>query len=472
MPTQADIGLIGLGVMGANLALNMADHGHRVAVFNRTREVTDRFAASEAARGRKIDPHHELKDFVAGIRRPAPVVLMVKAGSAVDQMLGQLTPLLAKGDIVVDAGNSFFRDSIRRTRELADLGLDFVGMGVSGGEEGARRGPSLMPGGTPESYRRLEPILLDISAKVLGKPCCAHIGPDGAGHFVKMIHNGIEYADMQLIAEAYSLLKDLVGLDYPAMREVFADWNKGELESYLIEITADILGRKDPDSGQPVCEIILDAAGQKGTGLWTSQEILELGLAAPTLIEAVQARSLSAAKAERLGASRHLAGPKAKFAGHGQAFAREIGDALYAAKIMCYAQGFRVLAAGAAAYGWNLDMGTLAAIWRGGCIIRARFLQRITDAYRADPGLPNLLLDGYFKGVLDRSQGAIRRVAAAAIGAGVPIPALSSALAYYDGYRAARLPANLIQAQRDYFGAHTYKRVDREGDFHTEWTKA
>ena len=469
MNPQSDIGLIGLGVMGSNLALNIADHGHQVAVFNRNPDHTDSFMASSDAKGKALVAHKELAAFVANIRKPAAVIIMVAAGDPVDQVIKQLAPLLAKGDIVIDAGNSFYQDTIRRTRDLEALGFEFVGMGVSGGEEGARRGPSLMPGGSDAAYRRLEPILNSIAAQVLGTPCCAHIGPDGAGHFVKMVHNGIEYADMQLIAEAYSLLRDLVGMDYPAMHGVFAEWNRGELESYLIEITADILGHKDPDSSQPICEVILDSAGQKGTGLWTSQEILSLGVAAPTLIEAVQARSLSAAKAERVAAARVITGPKARFAGAADGFAREIGEALYASKVCCYAQGFRLIAAAAEARGWNLDMGTLAKIWRGGCIIRARFLQRITDAYKKNPKLANLLLDDYFAGVMTRSQGAWRRVAAAAVGAGIPIPAFSSALAYYDGYRAERLPANLIQAQRDYFGAHTYQRVDKPGTFHTDW---
>ncbi|MCL2000389.1 MAG: NADP-dependent phosphogluconate dehydrogenase [Planctomycetes bacterium] len=469
MTMPADVGLIGLGVMGTNLALNLADNGHRVAVFNRTCEAVDRFAASEAAKGKEIHPYHKLSDFITGIKRPAQIIIMVKPGAAVDQIIRQLTPLLAKGDIIIDAGDSFFKDTIRRTAELASSGLGFVGLGVSGGGEDARRGLSLMPGGTPENYGRIEPILLSVAAKVLGKPCCAHIGPEGAGHFVKMIHNGIEYADMQLIAETYSILKDLVNLDYPAMSEALVDWNQGELEGYLLEITAEILARRDIETGQPICEIILDAAGQKDTGFWASREFLELGLAAPSLIEAVQARSLSVAREERT-AARILPGPKAKFSGDSRAFAKEIGEALYAAKIICYAQGFHAMAAGAETYGWKLDLAALATIWRGGCIIRGRFLQRIADAYRENPCLPNLLLDKYLKNLLKKSQGAIRRVAAAAIGAGVPIPVMSSALAFYDGYRSDRLPANLIQAQRDYFGGRTCKHLDKGGYFHSEWT--
>ena len=469
MSDKADIGLIGLGVMGFNLALNMADHGYTVAVYNRTPEHTDKVMASEAAKGKSLVPHRDLESFVASIAKPAPIVLMVAAGNPVDLVLKQLVPLLAKGDIVVDAGNSFFQDTIRRTREMADLGFEFMGMGVSGGEEGARHGPSLMPGGGKAAYARLEPVLTAIAAKVLGTPCCAHIGPDGAGHYVKMVHNGIEYADMQLIAETYALLHELVGLDYPAMQEIFAEWNRGELESYLIEITAAIMGHLDRETGKPICEVILDAAGQKGTGLWTSQEVLGLGVAAPTLIEAVQARSLSAAKKERVAAAKVLRGPNARFEGAPLAFAKEIGEALYAAKLCCYAQGFSLLRAAAKAYGWQLNMGEIASLWRGGCIIRAKFLQRITDAYRRDSQLANLLLDDYFRDVLARSHSAWRRVVAAAVGAGVAVPALTSALSYFDGYRAERLAANLIQAQRDYFGAHGFKRLDQDGDFHGNW---
>ncbi len=471
MDQQADIALIGLSVMGSNLALNMADHGYTVAVYNRTQTVTAKFTASEEAEGKSLVGCSTLEELVKQVKKPAPFVLMVKAGSPVDDLIGQLTPLLAKGDIIIDAGNSFFRDTIRRTEQCAEAGLEFMGIGVSGGEEGARHGPSIMPGGSPESYKRVEAILTSIAAKVGSDSCCSYVGADGAGHYVKMVHNGIEYADMQLIAEAYSLLKDLAGLDYPAMREVFVEWNKGELESYLIEITADILGKVDAESGKPICEIIMDKAGQKGTGRWTSVEALDLGVAAPTMIEAVQARSLSAIRDERLAAADVLSGPSDRYAGDVKAFTNDVREALYLSKLCCYAQGFQLLDAAAKEYGWTLDFGGLAMLWRGGCIIRAQFLERIRDAFRADPNLANLLLDPYFQGIMKRGQDAWRRVAMTAAQYGVPTPAFSSALAYYDGYRSARLPANLIQAQRDYFGAHTYERVDKEGVFHTEWSR-
>ncbi len=471
MDQQADIALIGLSVMGSNLALNMADHGYTVAVYNRTQAVTAKFTASEEAEGKSLIGCASLEELVKRVKKPAPIVLMVKAGSPVDDLTRQLTPLLEKGDIIIDAGNTFFHDTVTRTAQLPKVGLDFMGIGVSGGEEGARHGPSIMPGGSPDSYKRVEPILTSIAAKVAGEPCCAYVGTDGAGHYVKMVHNGIEYADMQLIAEAYSLLKDLAGLDYPAMREVFSEWNRGELESYLIEITADILGKVDAESGKPLCEIIMDRAGQKGTGRWTSVEALDLGIAAPTMIEAVQARSLSAIRDERIAAAKILCGPTDRFTGNIAAFTADVREALYLSKLCCYAQGFQLLAGAATMYKWNLDFGGLAMLWRGGCIIRAQFLERITDAFRANPQLANLLLDPYFLDIMKRGQHAWRRVVMTAAQYAVPTPAFSSALAYYDGYRSGRLPANLIQAQRDYFGAHTYERVDKEGVFHTEWSK-
>lgn len=472
MDKYADIGVVGLGVMGASLALNIAERGHAVAVYNHRPERVDAFMARPDAARFDVRPFRDLAQFVAAIRKPAPIILMVAAGKAVDEMIDQLLPHLSRGDIVIDAGNSFYRDSVRRNAEAAGRGLEFVGMGVSGGEEGARRGPSLMPGGSPDAYRRIEPILLDIAARAGGDPCCAYIGPDGAGHYVKMVHNGIEYADMQLIAEAYYVLKHIAGLDHKRMQEVFAEWNRGELSSYLIEITADILGRTDPDTGNPLVEMILDRAGQKGTGAWTSESALVLGVPAPTIIEAVQARSLSALKDERLLAAGKLAGPKPEKAGKtGDALVAAVRDALYAAKICCYAQGFALLKAAGKEYGWDLNFGEISMLWRGGCIIRAVFLSRIRDAYDKAPDLPNLLLDPYFAEKIDAAQGGWREVVALTARTGVPAPAFASALSYYDGYRTGALWANLIQAQRDYFGAHTYQRVDKEGTFHTDWSK-
>ncbi len=469
MEHLADIAVIGLSVMGSSLALNIADHGYTVAVYNRTEAVTAAFTNSEAARGKSIVGCATLEDLVGKVKKPAPFILMIKAGQPVDDMIAKLEPFLKPGDIIIDAGNSFFRDTIRRGRDLAEKNLEFMGIGVSGGEEGARHGPSIMPGGSETSYQRVESILTAIAAKVNGESCCAYVGPDGAGHYVKMVHNGIEYADMQLIAEAYALLKDLAGLDYPAMRDIFAEWNKGELESYLIEITADILGRVDADTGKPICEIIMDKAGQKGTGRWTSIEALDLGIAAPTMIEAVQARSLSAIRAERLVAAGLLPRPNRRFDKDARLFAEAVRQALYASKLCCYAQGFQLIASASQTYGWNIDLGGLAMLWRGGCIIRAQFLERIRNAYRDKPDLANLLLDPYFLEVMQRSQDAWRQVIMTAAEHGIAVPAFASALSYYDGYGSARLPANLIQAQRDYFGAHTYERIDKEGVFHTEW---
>ncbi len=469
MDKQADIALIGLSVMGSNLALNIAEHGYTVAVFNRTAAVTEKFLASPDAKDKNLIGCFSLEDLTKKVKKPAPFILMIKAGPPVDDMIAKLVPYLAQGDIIIDAGNSYFRDTIRRGAELDAKGLSFMGVGVSGGEEGARHGPSIMPGGSTQSYARVEPILTAIAAKVAGVPCCAHIGSDGAGHYVKMVHNGIEYADMQLISEAYTLLKDLSGMNYREMQTEFREWNKGELGSYLIEITADILGRDDPETGKPLCEVIMDRAGQKGTGRWTSVEALDLGVAAPTMIEAVQARSLSAARDERLAAAKVLPGSGRVFAGDGRDFASDVREALYASKLVCYAQGFQLIAAAAATYGWRIDLGGLAMLWRGGCIIRAQFLERIRDAYKELPDLDNLLLAPYFQSVMQRGQEAWRRVVMNAALYGTPTPAFSSALAYYDGYRSARVAANLIQAQRDYFGAHTYERIDKPGVFHTDW---
>ena len=470
MSNKAEIGLIGLGVMGQNLTLNMAEKGFGVAVYNRTPTRTEAFVRTEEASRFGLKGAAELAGFVDLLRQPRAIVLMIQAGAATDAQIDALVPLLEPGDVVVDGGNANFPDTIRREQALKQKGIQFVGAGISGGEEGARHGPSIMPGGTEEAWQRLRPVLEKIAAQVDGQPCCAHIGPDGAGHFVKMLHNGIEYADMQLIAEAYAVLKDGLGFDYPAMQAVFQRWNQGELDSYLIEITADILTKHDPETGQPMPEVIVDAAGQKGTGRWSVSTAMDLGVPAPTIAEAVAARSLSAYKAERVRAAQQLKGPAARFEGAAEDLVGKLEDALFAAKICAYAQGFAVMAAAGREYGWDLDFGRIASIWRGGCIIRARFLGRIKEAYTRDPALPNLLLDPFFAEHLQRTQEGWREVVAMAARTGIPIPGFASALAYFDGYRSARLSANLIQAQRDYFGAHTFERVDRAGTFHTDWS--
>ncbi|MBM7581676.1 6-phosphogluconate dehydrogenase [Caldicoprobacter guelmensis] len=468
--TKADIGLIGLAVMGQNLVLNMESKGYAVAVYNRTPERTKEFMEGPAKGKERIIPAYTLEEFVASLSRPRKVMIMVKAGKPVDDVIDSLLPLLNEGDIVIDGGNSYFKDTIRRTRQLAEKGILFMGVGVSGGEEGALKGPSIMPGGPYEAWEQVGRILRDIAAKVGDDiPCCDYIGPDGAGHYVKMVHNGIEYGDMQLISEAYFLMKELLGFSALEMQPIFQRWNEGELNSYLIEITADILGRIDEETGLPMVDVILDRAGQKGTGKWTSQEALDLGVAAPTIAEAVFARCISAIKEERLAASKVLKGPQIKFEGEREQLIEDIGKALYASKICSYAQGFALLRQASEAYNWNLKLGDIALLWRGGCIIRAQFLERIKEAYDRDQQLPNLLLDPYFKQVMEESQDSWRRVVSLAVQNGIPVPCFSSALAYYDSYRRDRLPANLIQAQRDYFGAHTYERVDREGIFHTDW---
>ncbi|MCC8190712.1 MAG: NADP-dependent phosphogluconate dehydrogenase [Planctomycetes bacterium] len=466
---QADIAVCGMAVMGRNLALNIADHGYTVAVFNRTVDKTREFAASPEAAEKKIIPCHSLADMVGRLKKPAAIILMIQAGQPVDDQIAQLTPLLAPGDIIMDGGNSFFLDTRRRAAALAERGIHFLGVGISGGEEGARNGPAIMPGGDSDGYRAVAPILTAIAASVDGVPCCDYIGSDGAGHYVKMVHNGIEYADMQLIGEAYFLLKHLAGLDHDAMAAVFAEWNEGELSSYLIEITAAIMRRRDPEGDGPLLEKILDAAGQKGTGTWTSQSALGLGVPAPTIAEAVFARSLSARKAERVRAAAILPGPAPAVVANPAMVVAAVGQALYASKLCCYAQGFALLAEAAREYGWDLRFGQIAMLWRGGCIIRARFLSRITAAYDRDPGLENLLLDPYFVDAMARAQDGWRRVVTLAAEHGLPVPAFASALAYYDGCRTGTLWANLIQAQRDYFGAHTYRRLDREGVYHTNW---
>ena len=465
----ADIAVVGMAVMGRNLALNIESRGFTVAVHNRTARTLEAFVNGEGA-GKRLLPCVTLPELVAALSRPRRILLMVQAGAPVDAVLGELQPLLDPGDAILDGGNSFFADTIRRCREAEDAGLLYLGTGVSGGDEGALRGPSIMPGGSAAAYRMVSPILTEIAAQVDGSPCCTYIGAGGAGHYVKMVHNGIEYGDMQLIAEAFSLLQQLCGMTYPAMQERFADWNRGDLDSYLIEITARILAATDPETGAPMVEVILDKAGQKGTGAWTGQSALELGAPAPTIAEAVFARSLSAAKRERVTAAGVLRGPGTNFTGDRADLADAIGQALYAAKICSYAQGFALMRTAASEYEWQLDYGAIAMIWRGGCIIRARFLQRIKEAYDREPNLANLMLDPYFADVLHRAQSAWRQVIGAATSSGIPVPAFASALSYFDSYRTARLPASLIQAQRDYFGAHTYERVDRPGTFHTNWS--
>jgi len=471
MTQRADIGLIGLAVMGQNLVLNMDDHGFLVAVFNRTLATVDEFLDG-SAKGTKIIGTHSIEELVDALERPRRVMLLVKAGRPVDEFIDRLIPLLEPGDIIIDGGNSNYNDTIRRTKRVENEGLLYIGTGVSGGEEGARQGPSLMPGGSPAAWPHVKPIFQAISAKVEdGSPCCEWVGENGAGHFVKMVHNGIEYGDMQLICEAFQLMKEGLGLDHDRMHDIFADWNEGELDSYLIEITRDILGFSDPD-GEPVLEKILDTAGQKGTGKWTAMSALEMGIPLTLIAEAVLARFLSALKEERVAAEKVLRGPDASFNGDVDSFVEDLRQALYAAKIVSYAQGYMLMRAAAGTYGWRLNNGGIALMWRGGCIIRSAFLGKIKEAFDREPELSNLLLDPYFKEQIEAAQSAWRRVVAKAVELGIPVPAMSSALAFFDGYRHGRLPANLLQAQRDYFGAHTYERVDRErGEFfHTDWT--
>ncbi len=466
-----DIGLIGLAVMGENLVLNMESKGFSVAVYNRSEDKTKAFADSKA-KGKNIYPAYTLEDFVNAVESPRKIMLMVKAGDPVDKTIESLLPLLDKGDLIIDGGNSDYQDTERRSEWLEKEGILFIGTGVSGGEEGALKGPSIMPGGQKEAYALVEPILTRISAQVNGDPCSTHIGLGGAGHFVKMVHNGIEYGDMQLITEAYMLLKHVLGMDAKQLHETFNEWNSGDLDSYLIEITADILGKTDSETGKPLVDVILDTAGQKGTGKWTVRAALDTGVSTPTIAEAVFARIISSLKQERVEASKVLAGPDTKpFDGDAEAFKNAVRDALYASKICSYAQGFALMQAASDEYGWDLKLGEISMIWRGGCIIRAHFLQHIKDAYDKNPDLKNLLVDPYFNKSIQQAQMPWREVVATASMMGIPIPAFSSALSYYDSYRSERLGANLLQAQRDYFGAHTYERVDKEGFFHTEWLK-
>lgn len=467
---KQQIGVIGLAVMGKNLAWNMESKGFSVAVYNRSPERTDEMATE--SEGKNIFPAYSIEEFVNSLEKPRKIMLMVKAGAATDATIEQLKPFLEKGDILIDGGNTFFADTQRRNKELSELGLHFIGTGVSGGEEGALKGPSIMPGGQKEAYDLVAPIFKEISAKVNGEPCTTYIGPDGAGHYVKMVHNGIEYGDMQLISEAYFLLKNVLGLTAQELHEVFAEWNKGELDSYLIEITADIFKKTDEETGRPLVDMILDTAGQKGTGKWTSQSALDLGVPLPIITESVFARFISAMKAERVEASKILRGPSGKtFTGDRKTFIESVRKALYMSKICSYAQGFAQLRAASEEYGWDLRYGDIAMIFRGGCIIRAQFLQKIKEAYDREPGLKNLLLDPYFKEIVEGYQDALREIVGTSVQHGIPVPCFSAAIAYYDSYRSETLPANLLQAQRDYFGAHTYQRVDKEGIFHTEWMK-
>ena len=469
---KADIGLVGLAVMGENLILNMESKGFTVACYNRTVSKVDNFLEGRA-KGKNIIGTRTIEELIGALARPRKVMLMVKAGKPVDDFIDLLLPHLEEGDIIIDGGNSFFGDSIRRTEYVESKGLLYIGTGVSGGEEGALLGPSIMPGGSPAAWPHVKPIFQAAAAKVAdGTPCCDWVGSDGAGHYVKMVHNGIEYGDMQMISEAYFLMKHLLGMTPDEMHGVFKEWNEGELDSYLIEITRDILARVDEETGKPMVDVILDAAGQKGTGKWTSQSALDMGTPAPTVAEAVFARFMSAIKEERVAASKILEGPVPTYDGDRAAMVEDIRQALYASKVCSYAQGFQLMKMAAEDRGWELDLGGIALMWREGCIIRAQFLERIKDAYDEDPSLANLLLAPYFKQAIDRSQVAWRRVVAVAVEKGIPVPAFGSALAYYDGYRNDRLPANILQAQRDYFGAHTYERVDKpRGEFfHTDWT--
>ena len=468
--TKYDIGVVGLGVMGRNLALNLANHGFSVAGFDIDARKCE--SAAQHFAGKEMAVFETSQDFAAALGSPRKILMMVPAGKAVDAVIANLQPLLTPGDVLMDGGNSYFEDTHRRIDNLKASGILYIGAGVSGGEEGALHGPSIMPGGNPEAWPLVKPMLQAIAAKVDDNiPCCDWIGKNGAGHFVKMVHNGIEYADMQMICEAYFLMSQLLERTPAEMHAIFTEWNRGELNSYLIEITADIMANTDPDTGKPMIDVILDTAGQKGTGKWTSQVSLDLGIPAPTIAEAVFARIVSAVKAERVAAARILSGPSVTFGGNKKEFIEMIRQALFLSKICSYAQGFQLISAASDAYGWDINPGTVSLLWRGGCIIRAQFLGKIKAAYDKKPELQNLLLDDYFKTAVEKGQQSWRRVIAVAVEHGIPVPAFGSALAYYDSYRRERLPANLLQAQRDYFGAHTYERLDKpRGEFfHTEW---
>ncbi len=473
MANKCDFGLIGLAVMGENLALNIESRGYRVAVFNRTTSKVDEFIGGRA-KGKNFVGCHSLEELVAALERPRKVMLMVKAGAAVDEFIEKLIPLLEPGDVIIDGGNEHFTNTERRTAYVESKGLLYIGTGVSGGEEGALKGPSMMPGGSEKAWPLVKPIFQAIAAKVGPNndiPCCDWVGPRGAGHYVKMVHNGIEYGDMQLICEAYWMLKCALGLNNDELYEVFAKWYQGELNSYLIEITRDIFSVKDPETGTHLVDLILDTAGAKGTGKWMSQLALDLGVPSTLVTEAVYARCLSAMKQARVRAAAVLTGPSGTYSGNRDEFIEQVRQALYASKICSYAQGYVQLQAAAAEHKWPLNFGGIALLWRGGCIIRAVFLERIKEAFDADPNLENLLLSPYFRDVVQKAQPAWRHVVKTAIELGIPVPAFTTALTYYDGLRSVRLPANLLQAQRDYFGAHTYNRIDREGVFHTEWLK-
>jgi 6-phosphogluconate dehydrogenase len=469
--SKQQIGVVGLAVMGKNLALNIESRGFSVSLYNRSPEKTHELIAE--APDKNVVGTFSIEQFVESLETPRKILIMVKAGQPTDDTINQLVPFLSPGDILIDGGNAFFPDTQRRNKELQEQGFRFIGTGVSGGEEGALKGPAIMPGGQEDAYKLVEPILTAISAKVNGDPCCTYIGADGAGHYVKMVHNGIEYGDMQLICEAYQLLKDVLNVNTSELHEIFSEWNRGELDSYLIEITADIFSKTDPDSGKPMVEVILDSAGQKGTGKWTSQSALDLGVPLSIITESVFTRYISAMKDERVAASKLLKGPATNtYTGDAKEFIEAVRKALYASKICSYAQGFAQMRAASDAYNWNLNYGSISMIFRGGCIIRAAFLQNIKDAYDRDPALKNLLLDKYFRDVIENYQDAWRNVISIAVTRGIPVPCFASALAYYDSYRTERLPANLLQAQRDYFGAHTFQRVDKEGSFHFHWMES
>ncbi|EMD6372247.1 NADP-dependent phosphogluconate dehydrogenase [Morganella morganii] len=465
--SKQQIGVVGMAVMGRNLALNIESRGYSVSVFNRSSDKTDEVIAENP--GKKLVPSYSIEEFVDSLEKPRRILLMVKAGEATDKTIASLTPHLDKGDILIDGGNTFFQDTIRRNKELSAQGFNFIGTGVSGGEEGALKGPSIMPGGQKEAYELVAPILKQIAAQAEGEPCVTYIGADGAGHYVKMVHNGIEYGDMQLITEAYSVMKNALGISNDELASVFSEWNNGELSSYLIDITKDIFRKKDED-GNYLVDVILDEAANKGTGKWTSQSALDLGVPLTLITESVFARYISFLKDQRVAASKVLKGPKAAaFSGNKAEFIEKVRRALYLGKIVSYAQGFSQLRVASDEYNWDLNYGEIAKIFRAGCIIRAQFLQKITDAYAENPALANLLLAPYFTQIADEYQQALRDVVCYGVQHGIPTPTFSAAIAYYDSYRSAVLPANLIQAQRDYFGAHTYKRTDKDGVFHTEW---
>ncbi|MCB2352523.1 NADP-dependent phosphogluconate dehydrogenase [Clostridium estertheticum] len=464
---KQQFGVLGIAVMGKNLALNVESRGISVCVYSRNRNTIDEFLIE--AKGKNIKGAYSIEEFVNSLETPRKILIMIKAGLPVDETIDKLIPYISKGDILIDGGNSYFMDTIRRSTKLEELGFKFIGTGVSGGEEGALKGPAIMPGGELDAYKIVEPIFTAISAKVDGEACCTYIGTNGAGHYVKMVHNGIEYGDMQLICEAYALLKGVAGLTNDEIHDVFEQWNKGELNSYLIEITSEIFVQKDNETGEYIVDIILDKAGQKGTGKWTSQSALDLAVPIPSITEAVFARCMSSLKDERIYASSLLKGPNVKFKGDKKDFIEAVRRALYTSKICSYAQGFALMRVASKEYNWDLKYGKIAKIFRGGCIIRAQFLNKINEAYESDENLNNLMLDSYFNNIINSYQKDLRYVISTAVNLGVPVPSFSSALTYYDSYRSENLPANLLQAQRDYFGAHTFERVDKEGSFHHEW---